>query len=96
MQPIELGTGQALWVHDPEKCAGRHCSIHNPSDHPLKNAPLNWRSDRAIMERICEHGIGHDDPDDLEYRRKHRPGDSSGIHGCDGCCTEPIIATDKE
>jgi hypothetical protein len=34
------------------------------------------------MERICEHGCGHPDPDD------HRilTGEDDGIHGCDGCC----------
>jgi hypothetical protein len=35
------------------------------------------------MERICEHGIGHPDPDD----RRIRTGEDMGDHGCDGCCT---------
>lgn len=37
------------------------------------------------MERLCKHGIGHDDPDDLEYRKSVGM-EASGIHGCDGCC----------
>jgi hypothetical protein len=34
------------------------------------------------MERICEHGVGHPDPDDLRVIRDR----IMGIHACDGCC----------
>ena len=74
-----------LRTHAPDECSGEHCVIHNPSDHPLKDAPMRWRSDKQVMERICEHGIGHADPDDVAHRKrigvKH-----AGVHGCDGCC----------
>lgn len=70
-------------VHGADACAGQACCIHNPSDHPLNLAPLNFRG--HVMERICEHGIGHPDPDDLAWReRTHQRVPS--IHGCDGCC----------
>lgn len=72
-------------VHDPKLCEGRGCAIHDhPSDHPLKDAPLNWREDRGILERICEHGIGHGDRDAVLYTRS--VGGDSGSHACDGCC----------
>ena len=77
--------GGTLKCHPRGWCAGEFCSIHNPSDHPLKDAPLNWRADRGIMERICVHGVGHDDPDDLAYRKLVGL-EASGIHGCCGCC----------
>lgn len=52
--------------------------------------PLNWRSDRRLMERICPHGVGHPDPDHLAHvaRVPFKDGqyDSDGTHGCDGCC----------
>jgi hypothetical protein len=76
-------------VHSPGKCAGRACVIHRPSDHHMVDWPLHWRSDRRIMERICPHGIGHPDPDDLAYHltRPGRVGErESSVHGCDGCC----------
>jgi hypothetical protein len=82
MDVIALHNGDILEVHAPEKCAGRACCIHDPSDHPLNRAPLNWRSDRRIMERVCDHGIGHPDPDDVAVRTV----DGEGIHTCDGCC----------
>ncbi len=63
-------------VHLPEKCAGRACVVHAPSEHHMRDWPLTWRGDRGIMERACPHGIGHPDPDDI--------GDD--VHGCDGCC----------
>lgn len=79
-----------LRVHNRKYCEGEFCTIHNPSDHRMKDWPMIWRGDRGIMERTCPHGIGHPDPDDSDYR-KRRDGDSgnydSGIHGCDGCCT---------
>lgn len=71
-------------VHDPAICAGQSCTIHNLSDHHMRTFPQHWRSDRMFMERICSHGIGHPDPDEL-------PGNS--IHGCDGCC---VIESDLE
>ena len=36
--------------------------------------------DRRIMERICPHGVGHPDPDDVLNQDR--------VHGCDGCCRE--------
>lgn len=85
---VFLVGGRPLLVHRQEYCAGRNCSIHNPSDHPLKAAPHMWRSDRGLMERECEHGIGHPDPDDLEFKRRtgHHDMYTLGLHGCDGCC----------
>src|SRR5690242_385678 len=86
-----------LHVHDREDCEGPHCCIHNPSDHPLRDMELMWRSDvgpMGKMERLCTHGIGHPDPDDVEYRQSH--GDPNAqlwadTHACDGCCQQPGI-----
>jgi hypothetical protein len=77
------GTGQQLeGVHQIDECWGEFCPIHNPSDHALVGHPTNWREDRRIMERICEHGVGHPDPDDQRVRADY----TLGIHSCDGCC----------
>lgn len=72
-------------VHPATACEGRGCPIHHPSDHHMKDWPLNWRDDRGLMERLCPHGIGHPDPDDIAYKVSiGREGDD--VHGCDGCC----------
>ena len=76
--------GQVVYTHSAEHCEPP-CPLHYPSDHPLKDAPLRWREDRHIWERICPHGIGHNDPDSTAYNRKHGFNDR-GDHGCDGCC----------
>lgn len=86
-----LPEGKVMRTHSRSRCAGDICSVHNPSDHPLKDAPRNWRSDRGLMERMCAHGIGHPDPDDLAYKRRTMdPQDYAnhayGVHGCDSCC----------
>lgn len=73
-------------VHDPNLCEGRGCAIHDhPSDHPLKDAPLNWREDRGILERICECGIGHPDADAADYLKSIGQG-VQNVHGCCGTC----------
>lgn len=74
-----------LRTHSKEECRGRFCCLHNPSDHPLKDFPLKWREDIGVMERVCKHGIGHTDPDDLAYRLTLDPY-ALDVHACDGCC----------
>lgn len=77
----ETGTGQILaTVHSPDKCAGQHCTVHNPSNHHMRSFPTHYREDRGITERICPHGVGHPDFDDPT---------SDTTHGCDGCCRPP-------
>lgn len=88
MERISFNEGYMM-VHNKELCAGQHCSVHNPSDHHMKTWKQEWRNDRALMERICEHGVGHPDPDHIAYVRRSR-GDAAAhfeaVHGCDGCC----------
>jgi hypothetical protein len=70
-----------LRVHDDNECVNSEaCCIHHPSEHHMRDWPQLWRADSHLMERICSHGIGHPDPDDLNK--------AAAIHGCDGCCRE--------
>lgn len=72
-------------VHSPQLCAGDFCVVHNPSQHHMRSWPLNWRDDTGIFERLCTHGIGHPDPDQLPYFKKSGL-EALAVHGCDGCC----------
>lgn len=81
---FQQGPG-VMKTHPAEKCAGRACVIHAPSDHKMKDWPLNWRADTYLMERTCPHGVGHPDPDDLEYHKSNGQ-EWKAVHGCDGCC----------
>lgn len=86
---IQRGAAVLKNVHPPEKCAGRPCVIHNPSNHHMREWKLNWRSDKGLMERICpEHGIGHPDPDDADWHISEGRG-WQAIHGCCGGCSPP-------
>lgn len=90
MEEYTTGKGQRLLVHSKASCKGEHCVIHNPSDHPMRDFPTYWRTDRALMERICPHGIGHPDPDDIEFKRQLKGDEyaaNESVHGCDGCCS---------
>ena len=88
MEEYITGTSQKISVHNKEDCSG-YCPIHNPSNHHMRDWPTHWREDRKLMERICKHGVGHPDPDDIAFKK------SIGIyiqyeviHGCCGCCIE--------
>lgn len=87
---VQVGPG-VLNTHPPSKCRGQYCVVHNPSDHHMRDWPLNWRADRYLMERMCAHGCGHPDPDDVAFQRSHPvlKGRAPGSHGCDGCCWAP-------
>ncbi len=72
-------------VHSVTRCAGRACTVHRPSPHHMRSWPITWRDDQQSFERICVCGIGHPDPDQLDFWRL------SGliwraVHSCDGCC----------
>jgi hypothetical protein len=83
---------EAPGFHRPIFCEGEDCPIHHPSQHHMRDWPLNWRGDRQLAERICPHGIGHPDPDHMARVERFR-GESwataDGVHGCDGCCRPP-------
>ena len=80
--------GLKLAVHERNSCTGS-CSIHSPSMHGMRKFKRLWRPDRALMERICPHGVGHPDPDDIEFKRRTKGSkfaETEFVHGCDGCC----------
>lgn len=77
-----VGGEQLVRVHSAWDCAPESCPIHRPSRHHMVMWPQHYRDDRKIMERICEHGVGHPDPDDVRIRK----GVDEGVHSCCGCC----------
>ncbi len=82
--------GRDLRVHAAGLCLGENCPLHSPSDHPLKAGPLQWRGDLGIFERLCDHSVGHPDPDSLDYKETLVGPDMAeaiGMHSCDGCCS---------
>lgn len=110
MNPLKLktelwvdGFGNQVEVHErTQDCLDCGCCIHNPSDHPLRDAPQLWRQAGMFdikpshMERVCEHVVGHPDPDGLAYLRrigKHDLADALAMHACDGCCSHAGATT---
>lgn len=83
-------TGRKFWVHKRTvNCDIDGCAIHNPSYHKLSDAKQYMREDKSwLIERICEHGIGHPDPDSASFIAKQEGNKSIWVHGCDGCCRE--------
>lgn len=88
MAMIEIDGITLVNVHEIDGCAGRVCILHSPTKHHMHTWPLHWRDDRGIFERICDHGVGHPDPDQFDYWDSLGDDDDSrGVHGCDGCCS---------
>lgn len=75
-------------IHSPEQCAGRNCVLHNPSNHHMRDWDINVRWDKGMLfERLCEHEVGHPDPDSVAFFEE------IGIEGMDvhGCCGDCAI-----
>lgn len=90
LEEFEIYPGVFIRVHKKDQCRGEYCCIHNPSDHALKGAPFNWRGLGYLMERVCEHGVGHPDPDHLAHIERQFGKERAmlqSVHGCDGCCS---------
>ena len=91
LEKYVTGTGQTILVHPKEKCSSDNCVIHNPSRHSMSSFPTHWRDDIGLMERVCPHGVGHPDPDDIAFTMAlggPLARLDKSIHGCDGCCKE--------
>lgn len=99
---IVMSDGVTMKTHGPETCVGPFCCIHNPSEHPLRTAPMTWFAEMSLMFRVCEHGNSHPDPDSLEFRQLlvyiglESPYD--GWHPCCDfmCCQEPHREDDDD
>jgi len=74
--------------HDPALCAGRTCSRHHPSLHHMRTWPRVWRQSYGYSDRMCPHGLGHPDPDDVVHLQAL--GGARTAHACDGCCIAPL------
>jgi hypothetical protein len=89
--------GKGRTYHNVDQCKDGDfpCAVHSPSeDNPMREWDFVIRLDKVgMMERFCEHGVGHTDPDSLAWAHRHyddRWGaantDALATHGCDGCC----------
>ena len=74
--------------HDPAFCVGRRCSRHHPSEHHMRTWPKVWREHYGYSDRMCSHGVGHPDPDDVVHLQGSR--EVVTAHPCDGCCIAPL------
>lgn len=80
-------------THPPSDCADRAtgCPLHDPSAHPLRDAPLVSFAATGGLGRRCRHGQDHPDVDDIAWRYR---GDTLSVQRqprwvhepCDGCC----------
>ena len=75
---VLIGTGQVLIkVHAANSCKNQYCCIHNPSNHHMVTWPQAFVFSLRRMERLCQHNVGHPDPDEISTNTEHH---------CDGCC----------
>lgn len=92
-------TNALVLTHRGDQCQ-EPCPIHAPSDHHMRTMFAQWRRDRNMVERICGHGVGHPDPDQMAYwQQTLSPAEATAqtIHGCceDRCCI-PVAPQERE
>jgi len=84
--------------HSKAHCYPDVCAVHRPSKtNVMRKWPFEVRLMKyGIIERKCPHGVGHTDPDSMDWAHRVydlRLGEENvealGIHGCDGCCWGP-------
>ncbi len=95
MPPLLLLDNEQILVnvHPPERCAGRTCVVHNPTDHHMRPWPVAWRDDNRF-DRFCPHGIGHPDPDQfVHWEQMGLMGRAE--HDCDGCCQQIVLELEQ-
>lgn len=94
-EQLTLEEGRVLYHHPRlvcERTPERPCPLHRPSNHKLKNRPIDWVDELKAIVRVCEHDQAHPDPDDLYFKlAKGDPSLRAPIaflisHPCDGCC----------
>lgn len=83
-----LGSGQLIRHHGPSVCDGWPCCIHRPSRHGMRTWPLylDQSGPMPLMWRICDHGVGHVDPDAVEWIRRTAFEILVDNDECDECC----------
>lgn len=94
--------GLQVEVHERnDECLAFGCCIHNPSEHPLRGAPLVYQLPSPFdfrpprMERICKHEVSHPDYDGVEYLRRSGNAELAyviTVHPCCGCCIGTTFA----
>lgn len=78
-----------LKTHEEQADCIMGCVVHNPQMSHMSYWAMNWREDRGMMERICPHGIGHPDYDQVRFwtrTMKWQDAWAEMTHSCDGCC----------
>lgn len=69
---LELSSGTVLRnPHNDEQCAGRSCPIHNPSDHPYRDFPLDFNGTNMVRVDPDSEGGVRIDPDDYEFNKEN-------------------------
>lgn len=85
---VVLSSDQIIMAHSKKDCKPP-CALHSPSSHPMITWKLVYREDIGLLERVCEHGIGHPDPDSVKFLIEQMGMDESiTVHGCDDCCSK--------
>jgi len=84
--------GKGGRTHTKEQCkatrkqgAPKGCVLHKPTLHKLTGSRQVMRS-TTLIEDICEHGVGHPNPDSAAFLNWRDGTDTWFVHGCDGCC----------
>lgn len=90
---VVLFTSGIALTHTASRCEGP-CPIHEPSSHHMRHLPAFYRASRNLIERCCDHGTWHPDPDQVtRWQQTLSPTEAVAqtVHGCCyyKCCEAP-------
>lgn len=94
---VIMPNGQVLVdIHSINLCASYACSIHHPSQHLMVGMLQVYDFDKKLMQRVCNHGVKHPDPDDRALHLRSKDGfDLSHTCCSKHCCQPPVISERK-
>ena len=82
-------SGHEVIGHPSSECEEQFaCPLHNRSVHTMRAMSQRWWPDRGIVERLCEHGVGHYDWDQYPYHYEALGKDDADAEVVHGCCSE--------
>jgi hypothetical protein len=86
--------GVKYWVHRWNPGCRDGCAIHAPSYHSMRDWPQKM-GEATLINRVCEHGYEHPDPDSFKYFNDRGHG-WLGVHTCDNCCVSVPIGKHRK
>lgn len=83
-----------FFLHPIDLCAphtNEPCFIHRPTRHHMREWPIEFDRQLGRFTRVCEHGVCHPDPDQIDFWVRTRQDHKIGHTCCPRACCVPEV-----